>query len=183
MEQLKALEELTKIDEKNLLLAKITGGQIDLSRLYEAVKSVELHDGVPEEIRNQYPEEIRNQYNVTRNMALYTYFFYSLAPVVQLKTYILIEHALKIKNGKGKSPFKQLLCRAVEKGWISDKGFRHLSQPSDTNEYSKTLIDVLPHLRNDAAHGSNMLTPDCVGHLEKCVDFINQLYVETGDVV
>jgi len=168
MEQLKTLDGLTNIDEKHLLLAKITGGIIDLSKLYEAVNSIELHDGVP--------EELHDQYNVARNMALYTYYFYALAPVVQLKTYILIEHALKMKNGKGTPPFKELLRRAVEKGWISDKGFRHLSPPSETSEYCRRLIDVLPRLRNEAAHGSNTLTPDCVGHLEKCVDFINQLY-------
>src|ERR1700752_5047991 len=91
MEEFKELQELTKIDEAHVLIGQLTGSVPDLSRLHTSVSSVTMHSGVP--------EEIRSQFNVARNMALYQYFFYALAPEVQLKTYAIIEYALRLKAG------------------------------------------------------------------------------------
>lgn len=107
-------------------------------------------------------------------MALYQCFFYALAPEVQLKNYTIIEFALKIRAGsKGdRLTLHHLVKLAVTEGWISDKGFRHIATPQPDNPYCNTLITV----RNEVAHGSDQLTPDCIGHIEKCADFINQLF-------
>lgn len=173
IEKLKALDEITTVDPRHLTMGSITGFVPRLEDLHAHASSITLHKGVP--------EEIRNQFNVTRNMALYTYFHYSLAPVVQLKTYILIEHALKLRTGEDRTSFKKLLRIAVENGWVHDKGFRHLKFPTDKNEYCRKMIGVFPRLRNDAAHGSNLLMEDCVGHIEKCADYINQLFEIPAD--
>jgi hypothetical protein len=169
MEELKQVHELTEIDEIHALLSQVTGYLPDLHRLHAYVSSITLHAGVP--------EEICGQFNVARNMALYQYFFYALAPEVQLKTYTVIEYALRLKAGTGKKlTLRPLVKRAVSEGWLSDAGFRHIADPQPDNPYCHKLTDVLHELRNDAAHGSKQLTPDCVGHLEKCADFVNQLF-------
>src|SRR5467141_1534588 len=82
-------------------------------RLHAYVSSITMHSGVP--------EEIRSQFNVARNMALYQYFFYALAPEVQLKTYTIIEYALRLRAGTGKKlMLKDLIEKANREGWISD---------------------------------------------------------------
>lgn len=169
MEELKKLEELTTIDERHILLGHITGRMHSIESLHQAVSSITLHPGVP--------DEIIGQFNVARNMALYQYYCYSLSMEVRLKTYTVIELALKRRANSGtKLMLKALVQMAVEERWICDAGFRHVMNPQPDNPYCHNLIQVLPDLRNAAAHGSTDLTPDNVGHLEKCADFINQLF-------
>jgi hypothetical protein len=165
----KRLDELTQIDESHLLLGQVTGRTLDLNLLYRAVESIELAPAVP--------EDIRGQFNVARNMAVYTYFCYALAPEVQLKTFTVIELALRRRAGepKGKT-LRPLLKLAVSEHWIRDSGFRHIEKPLAENPYCHSLIDTLPALRNDSAHGSTSLTPDSVWYLERCADLVNQLF-------
>lgn len=167
MEELKPLSELTTVDERHTLIGQITGRMQSIETLYRAVSSIELHEGVP--------EPIIGQFNVARNMVLYQHFYYALAPEVQLKTYTIIELALKTKANKRLS-LGALIRLAVKENWISDAGFRHIVDPKPENPYCQTLIQVLPDLRNESAHGSTHLTPDSLGHLEKCADLINQLF-------
>jgi hypothetical protein len=169
MEELKDLNALTLMDETHTLIGGATRRVPELRKRHSYVASITMHEGVP--------EAIRGQFNVARNMALYQYFMYSLAPEVQLKTYTIIEHALRLRNDPSKrTPFAALLEKAAAQGWIQDTGFRHLENASDENSYVRSLARVLPLLRKDAAHGSTQLTPDCIGHLEKCADLVNQLF-------
>ncbi len=154
--QLKRFGELTQIDEMHVLLGQVTGSQIDLVQLYACVASIELHDGVP--------ESVRGQFDVARNMALYTYFFYALAPEVQHKTYTVIELALRLRAAaKRKLTLRPLLERAVRERCIEDSGFRHIENPQPDNPYCRSLPTTLPDLRNTSAHGSSDLSPDCTG--------------------
>lgn len=165
----KRLEDLTRMDESHVALAQLTGRVLDLDRHYRAVASIELSEEVP--------EDVRGQFNVARNMALYTYFFYDLAPEAQLKTFTVIELALRLRANNPKvKMLRQLLKLAVEEGWIRDSGFRHIENPLPENPYSRSLIDTLPQLRNESAHGSTNLTPGTVWYLERCADFVNQLF-------
>ena len=169
MEELKLLSELTTIDERHVLVGQITGRMHSLESLHRAVSSIEMHEGVP--------EKIVGQFNVARNMALYQYFCYALAPEVQLKTYTIIELALKTRaNSDKRLTLGALIRLAVQENWISDAGFSHIADPKPENPYCQTLIRVLPDLRNASAHGSTHLTPDSVGHLQKCADLVNQLF-------
>lgn len=168
MEELKSLSSLTSVDERHLLLGQLTGNSWNIADLHAEVSAITLHEGVP--------EVLRNQFNVVRNMALYQYFYYGLAPEVQLKTYTIIEYALRLRAEDRRTGFKALLHRAVAERWVSDAGFRHLPSVDSGNPYCAKLVEILPSLRNSAAHGSNQLSPHCVGHLEKCADFVNQLF-------
>lgn len=169
----KRLDQLTQIDETHVLLGQVTGRTLDLGLLYRAVESIELDPAVP--------EDIRGQFDVARNMALYSYFFYALAPEVQLKTFTVVELALRRRAGdeKGKM-LRALLKRAVLEGWIRDSGFRHIEKPLADNPYCHSLVESLPALRNNSAHGSTNLTPDTVWYLECCADLVNQLFGSTS---
>ncbi len=169
MENLKSLDSLRQIDERHILLSRLTGRVFDLPDWHDAVSRIVLNETVP--------EDVRSQFNVARNMALYSYFCYSLAPEVQSKTFILIEFALRLRLAPPKRMvLKDLLRAAIDRGWIADAKFRHLAKPDPDNSYSKSLIETIPNIRNSFAHGTNVLTHDCLGYLAKCADFINQLY-------
>lgn len=159
------------MDDKHRLMAAICGSVPSLAKMHQYLSRERLNQAVP--------EEVRGQFNVARNMALYSYFFYALAPEVHLKTYSLIEHALRIRaNSPKKMMLKALMKHALSQGWVSDRGFRHIARPSPSNEWCRSMIDVIPDLRNSKAHGSTMLVEDCLRHISTCADFINQLFPE-----
>jgi hypothetical protein len=169
MEEFKSLEELTKMDEKHWRMGAVCAAVPDLEKMHEALSE--------ERLIEELPEEIKGQFNVARNMALYTYFFYALVQKVHLKTYTIIKHALKLKaNSSKRLMLGKLLRMAIDNGWISDSGFRHIEDPSENNEWCKSLEDVLGNLRNSKAHGSTLLVGDCLHHVRFCADFINQLF-------
>lgn len=174
MEEFKSLEELTKMDEKHWLQGKVSNAVPDLKKMHEVLSRERLNEEVP--------NEIKGQFNVARNMALYTYFFYALAPEVQLKTYTIIEFALTLKTDSSKRlRLRDLLQLAVERSWISDAAFRHIESPSVSNEWCKSLQQNMRSLRNSQAHGSPILMGDCLLHIQICADFINQLFPGCSD--
>lgn len=149
------------------------------------------------------PEEIRKQFDVARNLLLYSWFVYRFIPVAELHGYATVEFALREKVGESKAGLKKLLKIAVGRGLLKDKGFRvsrfhdyklakeqkeSTSQPDinkgeikdpgneDVQRYCELLIESLPFLRNELAHGSNMVYPGGLGTLEICADLINQLF-------
>lgn len=169
MEEFKRLNELIEMDEKHRLKGMICGTIPSLEGMHQYLSEVTLNDEVP--------EDIKGQFNVARNMAIYTYFFYALAPEVHLKTYILIEYALATKANSEKSlSFKQLMGLAIQNEWIRDSGFRHIKDPSPNNEWCKSMVKTIPNLRNPQAHSPGLLVGDCLHHITTCADFINQLY-------
>lgn len=170
METFKAYTEILKMDERHGLLGQVTGQVLSLPGLHEALEGITLHDAVP--------ESVQGQFNVARNMALYSYFCYSLAPEVQMKTYAVTELALRERLNGGKRGLRSLLKQAVDDGLLSDAGFRHVPHNPE-NPYVKSLPKVLSSLRNSAAHGSTLLLPQCVGHIEKSADLINQLFSDS----
>jgi len=169
MEEFKSLEELTEMDEKHKLMGAICGSVPSLEKMHKYLSQELLNDEVP--------DEIKGQFNVAKNMALYSYYFYALSPEVHLKTYTIIEHALRLKvNPKKRMMFKALINHAVSQRWINDSGFRHIENPSPNNEWCKSMVEVMPSLRNSKAHGSSMLIGDCLHHISSCADFVNQLF-------
>lgn len=171
MEQLKSLEELTKMDEKHRLMGAFCGVVPNLEKMHDLLSKEHLNSNVP--------DEIKGQFNVARNMALYSYFFYALAPEVHLKTYTVIEYALKLKVRPRKHMMLgKLLDIALQEGWISDGGFRHIKNTSPDNDWCKAMLKGIANLRNSQAHGSSMLVGDCIDQISVCADFINQLFPE-----
>jgi len=87
--------------------------------------------------------------------------------------------------------FGYLLRIAIDQRWISDSGFTHLeswrlrgmnrvlgSEPevSEVKSYSQILVEILPVLRNDLAHGSTTLHYRGAEYLGICAELINQLF-------
>ncbi|MGR0277736.1 hypothetical protein ACUM5Y_01665 [Marinomonas dokdonensis] len=169
MEKFKTLDELTKIDRKHLHFVDHNGEHLNLNWLHKALSKEVLNDEVP--------DEIKGQFNVARNMALFTYYFYALASEVHLKTYTVIEHALRLKiNPQSRMSLAKMINHAVAQRWISDAGFRHLETDELGNEWCKSMVDIIPKMRNSKAHGSTILVPDCLHHICVCTDFLNQLF-------
>lgn len=175
MEEFKRLEELTQMDEKHRLMGAVCGSVPNLEGMHRYLDQ--------ETLNNEVPDEIKGQFNVAKNMALYSYFFYALSSEVHLKTYSLIEHALRLRTKpKGRMMLKALLNHALAQGWVSDSGFRHIKNPGPSNEWCKSMVEAeaIPSLRNSKAHGSTMLVGDCLHHISVCADFINQLFPGKG---
>lgn len=173
MEQFKAFGEIVLPDKRHSLMDEITGFQWTLEGLHHDLGLLVLSPTVP--------EEIRSQFNVAKNLALYTWYSYSLDPVVQLKSYILIEHALNLRDGRRNREFKSLLKHAVSERWIVDSGFFHVGGTrGDDQAYCKKLTELLPKRRNAAAHGDVTLQQDAVRCLAISANFINQLFPADG---
>lgn len=170
MEEFLKLEEVVKPDMRHGLLGQVTGCPYTLETLYKEIKPIVLNDNVP--------DDVLSQFNVTKNLAIYTWFSYSLAPVMDLKTYVDMEHALRLKFDDDKTAFRNLIEKAVSQELIVDHGFRHIDLGANFQEYSKRLIRTLPNLRNEAAHGSTNLDFNCILSLGICADFINQLFMK-----
>lgn len=168
MNSLKSLDELMYIDKQHLFLEKIGGKKVELTTHHEKIASIELHQGVP--------QTIRGQFNIARNMALYSYFFYSLGSELQLKAYSVIEYALRIKTNRQDLMLRQLLTLANQKNWLQDSMFRHIKEPDEDNSYCHSLEKILPQQRNESAHGIPPLVWDCIGHIERYADLVNQLF-------
>ncbi|SNC74479.1 hypothetical protein SAMN04487881_2380 [Marinobacter sp. es.048] len=174
MEKFIEFEDITKPDERHGLIDDLTGTRLTLESMYQALDEIKLVGFVP--------EEIQSQFNVTKNLTIYTWYSYSLDPVAQLKTYILIEHALKLKFDKENWSFPKLIRKAISRGWIKDSGFSHIEvDPEDDTKYVRKMIGILPSLRNSAAHGSNGLHQNAVGHIKICSEWINQLFSQEDE--
>jgi hypothetical protein len=169
MEEFLKFEEICGPDERHRLSDQIIGTRLTLESLYESLDRIRLIESVP--------EEIRSQFNITKNLIIYSWFSYSLDPVAQLKTFILMEHALKIKCGKETWPLPKMIKKAISRGWIKDSGFSHVAvDPNDPSKYVRKMVEILPGLRNSAAHGSSSLSQNAVGHLKICSEWVNQLF-------
>lgn len=151
-------------------------------------------------LHERVPERIRIHFETSRNLLLYSWFVYRFIVVAEQHAFASVEYALKEKYGEKQGGLKRLLQRAVVDGLIKDDGFRvhqrtvehdenyrrlmadipgYLqpeSEQRDIQEYCKILVDTLPSLRNELAHGSGMLHPGGYTTLEICADLINQLY-------
>ncbi len=136
--------------------------------IYVVLQKMKLSENVP--------EEIRDQFNVTRNLIIYTWFCYSLEPTAVFKSYVLMEHALRLKCDDDETPFYHLVNKAVEEGLIVDKGFSHIRGTDEPQEYSKKIPGLVSKLRNSKAHGDNTLGEDPLMSLQISVDFINMLF-------
>lgn len=73
--------------------------------------------------------------------------------------------------------FKNLIEKAIKYNWITDDKFEITKIREDKETpYVEVLAALMPKLRNDLAHGSEMLHNNALGSLRICADFINQIY-------
>jgi hypothetical protein len=192
MERLKAFDEIVKPDVRQSFFAKLTAEgvrEINIEDFHNAAKSIALHTGVP--------DEVHFHFQTARHLLIYSWFYYPFNVTAELHAYIATEAALKIKAGKPKAMFKELMQEAVVKQWIHDDGFSLVQrkkeqfqrQKAETVElglylpvsavvkpYVEVLCETLPFLRNCHAHGEIMLHNHGASTLRLCAELINQLF-------
>ena len=178
MEELKKLEEITLPDSRNthyVLINRQTGQQrkYRLEDLHGVVKSIELNEDVP--------EDVRSQFNVARNISLYSWFCYPFHNIADMKTFSTLEMALRVKLKKQntRTSLFHLIGISVKQGLIKDKHFSHIRAKLTNLEstcYVESLPKLISSLRNNWAHGSTMLYDASAMNL---ADFINQIFDKT----
>lgn len=190
LDTLKAFEEIFEPDSRQqhfAIVNRLTGEArpITLRDKYKAVEMIALARYVP--------DDIREHFDTARNLLVYSWFVYRFNQVAELHAFASLEFALKAKCGDSPKGLKKLLEAAVERGWILDGGFRHYrrgaiedmsddvadsSNPDtkDVQEYCRTLVETIPFIRNELAHGSRMLHPNGLTTLAIVADLINQLF-------
>lgn len=196
MESLKKLEEICHPDERQkffarLDLASTTGFRsLTLKDFHEAANSIQLHEGVP--------EDIRNHFQTARNLIIYSWFYYPFNVTAQLCAYTSLEFALRTRAGinGGRISLRALLERAVKENWIRDEDIVHVkrhhenlrayneslppewrsTQTELAQEFCKRIAVAIPGLRNSLAHGSTLLHNKGASAVRLCADLINQLF-------
>lgn len=195
MESLKRLPEICLPDPRQTAFVytdpTTPGGfrKLTIEDVYSAVDSIRLHNGSP--------EAVRSHFETARNLALYAWFYYPFNVTAQLAAYTTIEFALRSKTADKKTKFKHLLVKAVNAGWIKDSGFsiptqrvkcireRNELHPSEYQEaeptllrdYCDVLIESIPFLRNEVAHGTSMMHGGGIGAVRISAELINQLFL------
>ncbi|MEO7863342.1 MAG: hypothetical protein ABIU05_23480 [Nitrospirales bacterium] len=162
-----------------------TSRQRTLRNHYAGIESITLSQSVS--------ETVREQFDAARNLFLYSWFVYAFIPIAQLHAFSPIEYAIRIKSGNPLM-LRAGLELAIKEQWIKDGGFRYydinvhqdmlgddmppVSSPAakDIQSYCKILLDSLPDLRNELAHGNPMTYPGGLDVFAICADLINQLF-------
>ena len=152
MDSLKQFEELCQPDVRQKFFARVDASSpsghrsVTLKDFYETAESIQLHDGVP--------EQIRDQFQTARNLIIYSWFYYPLNVTADLCAYATAEHALRIKAGKAsaRSSFRRLLKKAVEENWIRDEHFTHVKWKHESlREYNESLPPEYRHPQSQLA--------------------------------
>jgi len=173
---------------------------IEIKDIHSQLEKLVLHEGVP--------EKVRIHFDTTRNLFLYSWFVWRFRAVAEWHAFATLELALKIKSKRErkKNKLSCLINEAIRNGWVKNESFSIWqsakqgyeeqkiimkeiltqeeleSNQADVDEfiydYVKILRKGLPCMRNEYAHGSNMLGPGTYVHLLIVSEFINQLFME-----
>jgi hypothetical protein len=192
MENLKPLTELTEPDPRQVAFAVLALENDPFSirkrtieDVYAGAASITLSDKVPDKIKSHFATAL--------NLVAYSWFYYPFNVTAQFMAYVSVEQALRLYYGNKRISLKKLLIRAVREQLIREEGFSHrLHEPSPPTlgvdveptvgrDYAAILIDTLPFLRNELAHGSNMLHPNGAAAVRVCAELINQLFENVAD--
>lgn len=197
MEKLKPLKKLCEPDpfQKEILLYDEETGTskpLTLRHIYNYVNAIKLDISVPRYIRSHFER--------AKSLLVYSWFVFPFAMSAQLHAYITVELALKQKTGTRRMPFRALLRMAVERDWISDEEFSSLmrlresriskmppemegyidnlmlEESNEVFSYSNALSEAIPRLRNELAHGTDMIHDGAFQSVSICAEVINQLF-------
>jgi hypothetical protein len=198
-EHLRSLKEVFQPDPRmeHLVVPTEEGSfrPFSLQDFHSGLEGIRLHEAVP--------DDIWVHFETARNLVLFSWFVYRFQSVGKLQALASLEFALRerVRREDGPIPkgLRQLLHHAVQKGWVSAtsiaayqeirqrqhafvestsglSGGRPAIPLLDPNSYLEQLADELPRLRNEFAHGSDMLMGQGARMLRLCADFINQLF-------
>ena len=174
-ESFKNMDEIFSVDIRNTYFKyvnQVTGEMSDMTinDIHNSISLITLSSAVP--------EEIQSSFNTAKNLGLYSWYCYAFHQIAEMKAYSSLEEALKLKFSEPKKGLGKLIKLAVNQGNIKDIGFKHIPSPVDplSIEYSSSLIELIPSMRNNLAHGSQTLHNHSNLTLSICADFINQLF-------
>jgi hypothetical protein len=143
---------------------------------HDAVASITLHDGVP--------EDIKIQFETSRNLFLYAWFVYRFYPVVRIHAYACLEFALRerfgdelfeatereqrskyeralksrpksakqpkaIERSKFRPGLKQLLNYAVESGHLINENFSAWRTRAEARARSRSIIESIEFMKRN----------------------------------
>lgn len=198
MEKFKELHEVLQPDVRNEHFQIFDKNfddfrENELKDIHTQLSDIQLSDGVP--------ENVRDYFITSKHLSLYSWFVYRFIPVAEFHAITSLEFALKEKCKKPKWGLKRLLSYAVQNGWVSDNDFeihRRMKErtiqrrstfekmgvefndiegiDSKEDQYTSILIEAMPYIRNEYAHGSSTIAPQGFLTLTICADFINALY-------
>lgn len=187
MEIMKKVEEITEPHPASKAM-------LTLDDSYLLMKSIEIHDSVPEAVRS-YIEAVKSLF-------VYGWFYYPFYTLAAFLATTAVEMALRMrlpKEGKDSRGLGKLLKQAVSKGLLRDEGFVSLKDAraelasifegtGELNHRKVSVPDVsyvgeavqrLTAIRNEFAHprGHWIMTP---GHATSILilvsEVINQVY-------
>lgn len=187
MEQLKKLAELREPDERSRYR------NLTIEDLHSISESLTLGPAVP--------EHVRNQFEIARHAFIYSWFYYPFLPAAEMYSILAVELALRLKlkevqpglfSKKREPALKELLQMAIKARLLTDMGFNvqipaneivmmdpnnPQSKPAPADQrYCYRILEVLPALRNDLAHGDFALYPGVSHSMARGVELINQLF-------
>lgn len=186
MESIKPLSEVTQPDDRQLNFVNFNRatGEITprtLDDIYLGAAEISLSENVP--------ESIRSHFSAAQNLLVYSWFHYPFNVTAQFMAFVTVELALKERlKPNPRTVFKDLISMAVARGLIKEEGFSHRRGPEkkvmlgvefhipEDSDYCQSLAEVMPYLRNELAHGSNMLHPNGLSGVRICAEFIEQLF-------
>ncbi len=164
----------------------------ELSDIHSALSEINLDENVP--------QKVRDHFTTSKHLSLYSWFVYRFIPVAEFHAIASLEFALKEKTGKPKWGLKRLLSHAVNSQWVEDNDFKIHRRSKEQNryraemwaeagissnyqepeskegEYTSILVESMPYIRNEYAHGSSTIAPQGFLTLTICADFINAVY-------
>ncbi len=144
---------------------------MQIDDMHQLVSPIVLNDHVP--------AEISQQFDLARVAFIYSWFAYELATLAEQQAYSVLEMALR-KRAEAEAALPKrrglaaLLKLATERGWLRHEDFE-VRSPGSTDKMS--VLEFLPHFRNELAHGSTNLFPQgSLQMLQTCALVIDKLY-------
>jgi hypothetical protein len=135
------------------------------------------------------PDDVRQKFETARNLLLYSWFCYRFFPVATLHLYATLEsglrHALHDVQNERSLGLKRLLVSAREKGLLLSARFRDrspmpLAPPvpitAPPEAFLEMIEKLIPYMRNELAHGAELLWPDHTHTLRIVRDALIQLF-------
>ncbi|MDR7273141.1 hypothetical protein J2X20_005826 [Pelomonas saccharophila] len=190
MEELKPLEQLGEPDERHqFFVVRDTP-----SSPYRKIAAADFHQMAEHaSLHADVPEEVRSHFAMAQNLLAHSWYCYPFNVAAQLHAYISVEFALRTRlKAPDSAQFKKLLKEAMDLGLIRSDGFTYGREPEqqpyppnttvpgapvEIRDYATDVADAMRSLRNDLAHGTNMLNMKGGTVLLVCSELINQLFV------
>jgi hypothetical protein len=127
------------------------------------------------------PQDVREQFDKARHAFVYSWFSYDLATLAEQQAYSVVEMALRMRyeadseNGRDRLMLANLLKVAQERQWLLREDFEVPSFSGIGGNLC--LLDLLPRLRNELAHGSTRLMPyGSLDMIRLCFEIISNLF-------